>query len=195
MKGTAKDTIFATAARLLGQLGYADTTYKKVAQEAGVTEGLIAHHFGNKENLFIQVERSILQDLHDKLNESLFYSSDGMGAVTNFIKCFLKYSGDNSKCFTTLLRCSPFIIESNPHGNKAISVECEKIFRLLKQSVIKGIEDRTIRECDPHMTTYIIFSTMIGATRINNIRLNTPHNFYPATVNFFQRTLARQDDT
>ena len=192
MKGSAKNNIFTAAARLLGRLGYADTTYKKVAQEAGVTEGLIAHHFGSKENLFIQVERSILQDLRDKLSESLFYSSDGMGAVTNFIKCFLKYSADNSKWFTTLLRCSPFIIESNPQGNKAISAECEKIFRLLKQSVSKGIEDGTIKDCDPHMTTYLIFSTMIGATRINNIRLNTPQDFYPAIVIFFQNSLTRQ---
>jgi hypothetical protein len=74
-----------------------------------------------------------------------------------------------------------------------ISVECEKIFRLLKQSVIKGIEDKTLKECDPHMTTYIIFSTMIGATRANNIRLNTPEHFYSSIVTFFQDTLARKN--
>ena len=195
MKRTAKDNIFAAAAKLLGQVGYAETTYKKVAQEAGVTEGLIAHHFGSKENLFLKVEQTILRDLHDKLEESLFYSLDGIGAVTNCIKCLLRYSVDNKEWFTTLLRCSPFILENNPRGNKIITVECEKIFRLLKQSVMKGLEDKTLKECDPHMTTYIIFSTMIGATRANNIRLNTPENFYPAIVAFFQDTLARKNNT
>jgi AcrR family transcriptional regulator len=190
VKKTAKDDIFAAAARLLGQLGYAETTYKKVAKEAGVTEGLIAHHFGSKEKLFIQVERTILRDLHDKLEESLFYSTDGLGAVTNFIKCFLKYSVDNKEWFTTLLRCSPFILEAGPKENKAITIECERIFRLLKDAVTKGIEDKTIGDCDAHMTTYILFSTMIGATRANNIRLNTPEDFYPAIVAFFRNTLA-----
>ncbi|MDD2219266.1 MAG: TetR/AcrR family transcriptional regulator [Desulfoplanes sp.] len=189
MKGTAKDNIFAAAAKLLGQLGYAETTYKKVAREAGVTEGLIAHHFGSKEKLFLKVEQTILRDLHDKLEESLFYSSDGMGAVTNFIKCFLRYSVDNKEWFTTLLRCSPFILESSPKDHKVISVECEKIFRLLKNSVTQGIEDHTLKDCDPHMITYIIFSTMIGATRANNIRLKTPANFYPEIVSFFQNML------
>ena len=108
---------------------------QRQAEEAGVTEGLIAHHFGSKENLFLKVEQTILRDLHDKLEESLFYSLDGVGAVTNFIKCLLRYSVDNKEWFTTLLRCSPFILENNPRGNKIITVECEKIFRLLKQSV------------------------------------------------------------
>ncbi len=190
MKKTAKKDIFTATARLLGQLGYAETTYKKVAKEAGVTEGLIAHHFGSKEKLFLQVERTILQDLHDKLAESLFYSTDGLGAVTNFIKCFLKYSVDNREWFTTLLRCSPFILESTPKGNKVITIACERIFRLLKDSVVQGIEDRSVKECDAHMTTYILFSTMIGATRANNIRLNTPDNFYAEIVQFFRNTLA-----
>jgi AcrR family transcriptional regulator len=191
VKKTAKDDIFGAAAKLLGQMGYAETTYKKIAKEAGVTEGLIAHHFGNKEKLFLQVERTILRDLHDKLEESLFYSSDGLGAVTNFIKCFLKYSVDNREWFTTLLRCSPFLLEAGPKENKAITIECERIFRLLKDSVARGIEDETVKECDPHMTAYILFSTMIGATRANNIRLNTPADFYPEIVTFFRNTLSK----
>ncbi len=189
MKKTAKDDIFSATARLLGRLGYAETTYKKVAREAGVTEGLIAHHFGSKEKLFLQVERTILRDLHDKLEESLFYSTDGLGAVTNFVKCFLKYSVDNKEWFTTLLRCSPFLLESSPTENKTITIECERIFRLLKESIVAGIKDQTIRTCDPRMTAYILFSTMIGATRANNIRLNTPANFYAEIVIFLRRNL------
>jgi hypothetical protein len=41
------------------------------------------------------------------------------------------------------------------------------------------------------MTTYILFSTMIGATRANNIRLNTPADFYPEIVTFFRNTLKK----
>ena len=39
-----KERILETAKRLFGELGYAETTYKRIAQEAGIADGLIAHH-------------------------------------------------------------------------------------------------------------------------------------------------------
>ena len=37
-----KERILETARRLFGELGYADTTYKRIAQETGIADGLIA---------------------------------------------------------------------------------------------------------------------------------------------------------
>jgi AcrR family transcriptional regulator len=46
-----KQAILKTALSLFAQKGYDSTSTAKVAQEAGVSEGLIFKHFGNKEGL------------------------------------------------------------------------------------------------------------------------------------------------
>lgn len=49
---TAKqENIVKAALKLFATLGYASTSTSKVAKEAGVSEGLIFRHFGNKEGL------------------------------------------------------------------------------------------------------------------------------------------------
>lgn len=103
-----KERILETAKKLFGELGYAETTYKRIAQEAGIADGLIAHHYGSKENLFQLVEIGILGDLLRKIDESLYYSSNGLTSTLNFAKCILRESVNPSSDFLTLLRCSPF---------------------------------------------------------------------------------------
>lgn len=46
-----KENILLTAQQLFAEHGYASTSTKSIAQNAGVSEGLIFKHFGNKEGL------------------------------------------------------------------------------------------------------------------------------------------------
>jgi AcrR family transcriptional regulator len=47
-----REAILAAARRQFGQRGYADTTIRSVAEEAGVDPGLVMHFFGSKDQLF-----------------------------------------------------------------------------------------------------------------------------------------------
>lgn len=47
----ARDRILDAAVRLFGQRGFATTTLKTVAAEAGVSAPLVVHHFGSKDGL------------------------------------------------------------------------------------------------------------------------------------------------
>ena len=47
-----KENILKAALRLFAEQGYYATSTSKIAKEAGVSEGLIFRHFGNKEKLF-----------------------------------------------------------------------------------------------------------------------------------------------
>jgi AcrR family transcriptional regulator len=115
-----KERILETAKRLFGELGYAETTYKRIAQEAGIADGLIAHHYGSKENLFTLVEIDILTNLLLKIDESQYYASDGLSSVLNFAKCILKASSTPESGFLTLLRCSPFLANTVDADNSEI---------------------------------------------------------------------------
>jgi AcrR family transcriptional regulator len=48
----ARDAILATARRAFGTVGFAGTTIRGIAREAGVDPALVHHYFGTKDQLF-----------------------------------------------------------------------------------------------------------------------------------------------
>ena len=190
-----KERILETAKRLFGELGYAETTYKRIAQEAGIADGLIAHHYGSKENLFQLVEIDILTGLLEKIDESLYYSSDGLSSVLNFSKCILKFSTEETG-FLTLLRCSPFLAHTVTADNSEILAVCRRVVDKMRGCIEQGLADGTIRpDLDPGLTASVIFSTVFGSTRAhllareNVLGLPFPEGFYPEILSILRKYL------
>ena len=197
-----KERILETAKRLFGELGYAETTYKRIAQEAGIADGLIAHHYGSKENLFQLVEISILTELLGKIDESLYYASDGLGSVLNFSKCILRASVTTESGFLTLLRCSPFLANTLNADNSEILAVCSRVVEKMLQCIRAGIQDGSIRQdLDPDLAASVIFSTVFGATRArllageNILGLRFGEDFYPEILNILSKYLEPRKDS
>jgi|GEM_PF-99064 len=191
-----KERILETAKRLFGELGYAETTYKRIAQEANIADGLIAHHYGSKENLFQLVEIAILTDLLVKIDESQYYASDGLSRVLNFAKCILKASITSESGFLTLLRCSPFVTNTINADNSEILAVCERIVTKMLECLTSGIADGSIRpDLEPPLAASVIFSTVFGSTRArllareNILGLRFSDEFYPEILSILARYL------
>ncbi len=191
-----KERILETAKRLFGELGYADTTYKRIAQETGIADGLIAHHYGSKENLFQLVEIAILNDLLAKIDESLYYASNGFGRTLNVAKCILKASTMPETGFLTLLRCSPFLANTITADNSEIPAVCAQVVDKMKACLNQGIADGSIRQdLNPDLAASVIFSTVLGSTRArllageNILGLSLSDDFYPEILSILGKYL------
>ncbi|MFJ9708793.1 TetR/AcrR family transcriptional regulator [Streptomyces sp. NPDC101234] len=55
--GEGRDALLAAAVRVVAQGGLRKLTYRSVAAEAGVTHGLVAHHFGSRDTLLEEAMR------------------------------------------------------------------------------------------------------------------------------------------
>ncbi|GIN87151.1 TetR family transcriptional regulator [Heyndrickxia sporothermodurans] len=62
-KEETREKILQTALRLFGEKGYAGTSTREIAEQAGVNHITLFRHFGNKENLF---RESVLQHKTDR---------------------------------------------------------------------------------------------------------------------------------
>ncbi len=194
-----KERILETATRLFGELGYAETTYKRIAQETGIADGLIAHHYGSKENLFQLVEITILTELLRKIDESLYYASDGLSSVLNFSKCILKASMTPESGFLTLLRCSPFLANTATADNSEILAVCSRVVDKMLGCLERGVADGSIRsDLDLRLAASVIFSTVFGSTRArllakeNILDLSFSDDFYPEILSILQKYLEPQ---
>ncbi|MCA4132930.1 TetR/AcrR family transcriptional regulator [Arthrobacter sp. M4] len=59
---SARARIRDTAIGLFGRMGFARTTVRMVAGEAGVSPGLVIHHFGSKEGLRLACDEFVIAD-------------------------------------------------------------------------------------------------------------------------------------
>ncbi|MGD6741705.1 TetR/AcrR family transcriptional regulator [Streptomyces sp. BH106] len=65
--GTGRTALLDAAVRVVARGGLRGLTYRAVAQEAGVTHGLVVHHFGSRDAL---IEEAVSHAIHTSLGSS-----------------------------------------------------------------------------------------------------------------------------
>ncbi|NIH80816.1 TetR/AcrR family transcriptional regulator [Amycolatopsis viridis] len=63
-----RDELLGIAAALFATRGYAETTVRDIADEAGILSGSLYHHFSSKEAMLDEILRGFLTDLLDRFN-------------------------------------------------------------------------------------------------------------------------------
>ncbi|MGW5126443.1 TetR/AcrR family transcriptional regulator [Streptomyces sp. NPDC004069] len=77
--GAGRDALLDAAVRVVARGGLRRLTYRAVAQEAGVTHGLVVHHFGSRDAL---IEEALAHAVRSSLNSSAL--EPGTGRVADF---------------------------------------------------------------------------------------------------------------
>ncbi|NUQ99993.1 MAG: TetR/AcrR family transcriptional regulator [Streptomyces sp.] len=77
--GEGREALLNAAVRVVARGGLRRLTYRAVAEEAGVTHGLVVHHFGSRDAL---IEATLAHTIHTSLNTSAL--EPGTGRVADF---------------------------------------------------------------------------------------------------------------
>ncbi|KUN57819.1 TetR family transcriptional regulator [Streptomyces canus] len=78
--GEGREALLKAAVRVVGRRGLRHLTYRAVAEEAGVTHGLVVHHFGSRDAL---IEESLAYAVRTSLSSSLL--EPGTGRPEDFV--------------------------------------------------------------------------------------------------------------
>ena len=108
MSMTKKEALLKAAKELFGECGYTETTFKKISERAGVALGLLTHHYGNKEKLFLAAGMDVLENFLEVLQKACEEGKDGRESVLNFCRAYLDFSIDPNSNWLVLVRCSPY---------------------------------------------------------------------------------------
>jgi AcrR family transcriptional regulator len=152
-----RQRILAAAARFLGEEGYEAMTAARVAAEAGVSEGLIFHHFGSK--------RGILAALADSFGRGAFeavFASIEAGepprSTAEALRPLFDYAGEHRALVRALARLA--------HGaDRELAVDA------VRGRVVAGLTDLLVREedrgqvrpMDPAIVAELLFSLVVTA--------------------------------
>lgn len=188
---TKKEAILKAAEELFGELGYTETTFKKIASRAEVALGLVAHHFENKEKLFIAAGLDVLSRLRQSLREEIAKADNGLEGVLNFSRRYLEFSLHESNHFMVLIRCSPFSDMKDNVNKETIGAKFTELYTDLQNCIALGLEDGSIHpEVEPEPTAYNVVANLSGSVRTQLLHPYAPPQFYAWALRFIERSLA-----
>lgn len=187
---SSKERILDAAEALFGEHGYNDTTFKKIAEQAGVAYGLIPHYFKNKENLYVSSSIHVLDIIQERLRAALVDAPDGLTAVSRWVSTYLDCSVDPNLNFRILVRCSPYNDVKTLINQDDVTRAFEALVDMLANCLAEGMRDGTVIDGEPHRMGHTIFATIVGSVRTRLISTYCPDNFYDSVIRFINRSIA-----
>ena len=189
MSMTKKEALLKAAKELFGEYGYADTTFKKISERAGVALGLLTHHYGNKEKLFLAAGLDVLDHFLVVLRDACARGRTGRESVLNFSRAYLDFSVDPASNWLVLVRCSPYSDMKTSADREVMFHKFNEVHQVLEQELWRGIEDGSVRELPVRQTVQIIMSLVVGVNRTRVLTPYAPDQLYEEAVAFVARAI------
>ncbi len=186
---TKKEIVLKSAKEVFGELGYSGTTFKKIADRAGVAVGLLSHHYGNKEKLFREAGFDVTERLSTALRDEVLQAENGYDAVYRFARRYLEFSIDKDEDFLMLIRCSPFSDLKTGADRDAMVHKFAQIPVLLDNCVARGVQDGSLPNVLVAETSSVVLCNLVGAVRTKLLTPYSPPNLYEAALTFLMRSL------
>ena len=128
--------ILHAASKVLMRQGYARTTIKEVAAEAGVSRGLLHYYFKNKEEmLFMVVRQAVAESL--QMTETILRQSHAPKEMAANICFAMRHFVEQSPNFINIMIESWALARQNTSAYE----ELQSIYNLFHQGLAKGLED------------------------------------------------------
>lgn len=184
-----KEALLQAAKELFGEYGYAETTFKKISDRAGVALGLLTHHYGSKEKMFLASGLDVLEKFYDHLQKAVANTSTGYQGVMSFCKAYLGFSIDPDSCWLVLVRCSPYSDMKTKTDRDLMDSRFSRIHDLLEQQLVRGMEDGSLAVKPGSATAQVIISLLVGVNRTKVLTPYVTDNLYDDALEFVSRAV------
>jgi AcrR family transcriptional regulator len=150
-----RDRIAAAARALFSERGFAGTTTAQIAAHAGVSEGIVFHHFGSKRELFAHVAAAYGRGLAHAMFGERPGESDVAPHVA--IRHAFDYVRENQSLHWLLMLRDPELADlAHARTREEIVGALEAVFRGLRE---RGL----LRPMDPRIVAELMYALVGGA--------------------------------
>lgn len=188
-----KEALLQAAKELFGEYGYSETTFKKISDRAGVALGLLTHHFGNKEKLFLASGLDVLAKFQTFLENAVAGAENGLDGAMRFCRAYLDFTKDPDSCWLVLVRCSPYSDMKTHADRQQMVSRFHAIHELLERQISEGIADGSIIPLNAAVMSQVVISTLVGANRTVVLTPYAHENLFEETLRFISRGLAGKE--
>src|SRR4030067_3420858 len=145
-----RDAILAGASHLFAEKGYSNTTTAEIAQEAGVAEGTLYHHFGSKDGIFLTIFDEMAEEYLAGAERLAGAGKTGAETLSGLIRFHFEYLERNKTRFLVILRDFPNHLAVGNDGRSAESRNrFSRMTDILSRVLTQGCQDGTLRPSFP----------------------------------------------
>jgi len=150
---TTRDKILRTAQQIFIDKGKDGARMQEIADQAGVNKAMLFYYFNNKELLYLEVLRSIVGRLFQKVNEVVISEHEPKKKLEQLVEAYMNFLIENEGLPRIMLReiasggetIGKIFNETLSQGENPISV---KIHSMIENSIREG----QFRKVDPVQT-------------------------------------------
>lgn len=188
-----KQRILYAAQEQFGKHGYAKTTMKMIADQAGVASGLVSHYYGNKDNLFLEAGGDLIDEMLEVLTDKAKEAETGLEAIGIFVKSYLEFTLAHKTTFPTLLRCSPFSDDYPDLDRHQIAAKFKELIDQITEYLEQGMTDGSIEELPLAQTSFLVYGHIVGAVRTVFLAPYDSKGVFEEACHFIIRSIAKRD--
>jgi len=155
-----KEKILKASTSLFSQYGYKGTSVRKIASEVGIRESAIYNHYKNKEEIFLEVAKSIFSSPFsfgdEEIKELALRGKAFLQKYTMQYK-MLTFDKNNENMFRLLMI---ELMQNRSLREQFMSQYHDKNIKLLSEGFFIMMQNSLIRSSDPMLIAYEFISTL-----------------------------------
>lgn len=152
-----KQRIMDAAIKLISEKGYHGATTALIAKEASVSQGIIFHYFGNKEELFFSLLKEKSDLFMEEFRKKVGNEQNALKKIEIAVITYVHLVRKEEKFFEILLKQTTGAGLDLEKINKYGMMEA---CRIIGEVVSEGIQLGVIREIDPEIVATCLFGMM-----------------------------------
>ena len=161
-KSNQSERILLTAFECISSRGYANVSLRDIADEAGVVLSQLNYYYKNKEGLFIEVIKMMIQKYLHEVADHLKNGTTPKEKLSDLIKYFRETLEKNPKMFRLLYDFTSMALWS-PSFNNVLRSLFEDISNLIEKHVLNNASIKiNFRGYTPNSIARMLFGAMIG---------------------------------
>lgn len=144
----------------MAEVGYANTSFARIAAQAGISKGVITYHFSGKDEILRLVATEFFERGWQYMEPRILAEDTAGGQIRAWIGAQLEFFGGHRTEFLAMIE-----IMSNHRGadgGHAYSDELAQEVDALAQILARGMDDGEFRRFDPHAVATIILRSADG---------------------------------
>ncbi|MBI3373784.1 MAG: TetR/AcrR family transcriptional regulator [Betaproteobacteria bacterium] len=150
-----KRAILRNAAALFRERGYERTRLDDIAQALNVTKPTLYYYVKNKEDILVEIQQTGFDEIMEELIALGGGAQSGADVLRRVVARYASWiTGEFGVCVAR-----HFLITLTPHNLARLRKARRTIERKIRETIARGIDDRSLRPCEP----WIVASAIVGA--------------------------------
>lgn len=149
-----REQVVRAAAETVAQVGYANASLSRIAEQAGISKSVISYHFSGKDELMVLVAQQFIDTATEFIITRVEAEPTASGQLSAWISGQVEYYAAHRTGFLAMI--SIITNHRSPDGSNPFSSQLTEEVDEIAQLLERGQRDREFREFDPRATAVII---------------------------------------